>query len=256
MIPFADRLKKPLVVSGGRDRLWPVLQFLGEQSCGGATDLFASVKEFMSSFPTRGIAILISDFFDEQGCERAVEMLRSAGHDFVLLQVHSAEEQHPTAAGELILEDAETGAQRTVECSPQSTALYERRFQEFSARLAAPRDSQRRKIRARGDEYRLPGIRSAKPAQRAGAGMNWLALSPVEIAAGVGGARRAGAVALPAPPAPAAPQSFHAAFLGQRAADFAAAPPEASRAVGIPGADSFFAAARSGAGESALGHRV
>jgi hypothetical protein len=62
-------------------------------------------------------------------------MLRSAGHDFVLLQVHSAEEQHPSAAGELILEDAETGAQRTVECSPQSTALYERRFQEFSARL-------------------------------------------------------------------------------------------------------------------------
>ncbi len=61
--------------------------------------------------------------------------LRSAGHDFVLLQVHSAEEQHPSAAGELILEDAETGTQRTVECSPQSTALYERRFQEFSARL-------------------------------------------------------------------------------------------------------------------------
>jgi len=51
------------------------------------------------------------------------------------LQVHSSEEQHPSAAGELILEDAETGAQRTVECSPQSTALYERRFLEFSARL-------------------------------------------------------------------------------------------------------------------------
>ena len=42
---------------------------------------------------------------------------------------------HPSAAGELILEDAETGAHRTVECSPQSTALYEQRFQEFSARL-------------------------------------------------------------------------------------------------------------------------
>jgi hypothetical protein len=78
---------------------------------------------------------MISDFFDEQGAERAVDMLRSAGHDFVLLQVHSAEEQHPAAAGELILEDAETGAQRTVECSPQSTTLYERRFQEFSMRL-------------------------------------------------------------------------------------------------------------------------
>jgi len=93
------------------------------------------VKEFLSRFSTRGIVILISDFFDEQGCQHAVEMLRSAGHDFVLVQVHSAEEQHPPASGELILEDAETGAQRTVECSPRTTAQYERRFQEFSTRL-------------------------------------------------------------------------------------------------------------------------
>jgi len=135
VIPFAERLDKPLVVSGGRERLWPVLQFLSEQSCGGGTDVFGSVKEFMGNFVTRGIVILISDFFDEQGCERAVEMLRSAGHDFVLVQVNSAEEQHPSASGEMILEDVETSAQRTVECSPQSAALYERRFLEFSDRL-------------------------------------------------------------------------------------------------------------------------
>jgi uncharacterized protein (DUF58 family) len=135
VIPFADRLNKPLIVSGGRDRLWPVLEFLSGQSAGGGTNLFGSVKEFMGNFTSRGIVILISDFFDEQGCQRSVEMLRSAGHDFVLLQVHSAEEQRPTASGELILEDVETGAQRTVECSPQSTATYERRFLEFSSRL-------------------------------------------------------------------------------------------------------------------------
>jgi uncharacterized protein (DUF58 family) len=135
VIPFSDRLSKPLVVSGGRDRLWPMLRFLSEQSCEGGTDLFGSIKEFMGSFLTRGIVILISDFFDEQGCERGVEMLRSAGHDFVLLQVHSAEEQRPSASGEMILEDVETASQRTVECSPQSAALYERRFQEFSGRL-------------------------------------------------------------------------------------------------------------------------
>jgi len=135
VVPFADRLNKPLVVSGGRDRLWPVLQFLSEQSCGGGTGLFRAVKEFMGTFTSRGIVIVISDFFDEQGCERAVEMLRSGGHDFVLVQVHSPGEQHPSAVGELILEDVETGAQRTVDCSPQSTALYERRFMEFSARL-------------------------------------------------------------------------------------------------------------------------
>jgi uncharacterized protein (DUF58 family) len=135
VVPFADRLNKPLIVSGGRDRLWPVLQFLSEQSCGGGTDLFAAVKAFMGNFTSRGIVIVISDFFDERGSQRAVEMLRSAGHDFVLVQVHSAEEQRPSADGEMILEDVETGAHRTVECSPQSSSVYERRFLEFSARL-------------------------------------------------------------------------------------------------------------------------
>jgi ABC-type Zn uptake system ZnuABC Zn-binding protein ZnuA len=37
--------------------------------------------------------------------------------------------------GELLLEDAETGEKRTVECSPESATAYERNFSEFCARL-------------------------------------------------------------------------------------------------------------------------
>jgi uncharacterized protein (DUF58 family) len=134
VVPFAERLGKPLAVSGGRENFWPVLQFLGELSCGGGTDLYRAVKEFVAMLPSRGIVIIISDFFDEEGSKRGVEMLRSAGHDFVVLQVHSAEEQRPSVVGELLLEEAETGFERTVECSPQSAVLYERAFLEFSAR--------------------------------------------------------------------------------------------------------------------------
>jgi len=111
-----------------------------------------------------------------------VEMLRSAGHDFVLVQVHSAEEQRPSAAGELILEDAETAAQRTVDCSPESTALYERRFLN-SPRVCEARLAQRRTVCPRGDQHSLSGFCAAKSAQRAGRRMNWLALSPAEVAA-------------------------------------------------------------------------
>src|SRR5580692_2458926 len=135
VLPFAGRLEKPLVVSGGRDRLWPLLQFLSKLSCGGGTDMLSSTKEFMGRFPSQGIAIVISDFFDEQGCDRAVELLRSANHDFILIQVHSAEEQRPSADGELILEEAETQAQRVMVCSPEGAASYERKFLEFSENL-------------------------------------------------------------------------------------------------------------------------
>jgi uncharacterized protein (DUF58 family) len=132
VVPFAERLQKPLVVSGGRERFWPVLQFLSGLSCSGGTDLVRTAKEFIGNFTSKGMVILISDFFDEAGGQRAVEALRSAGHDFVLVQVHSLEEQRPSASGELILEDVETGAHRAVVCSPANTQLYEDRFLEFS----------------------------------------------------------------------------------------------------------------------------
>lgn len=135
IIPFTDKLSKPLVASGGRSQLWPVLQFLSGLECGGRTDIFAVSKKFLSGVVSRGLVFVISDFLDEEGCERSVEMIRSSGHDFVLLQVHSAEEQHPTAFGQCVLEDAETGAQRNVQCSPEAAELYEQQFLEFCSRL-------------------------------------------------------------------------------------------------------------------------
>src|SRR5580704_1565744 len=133
--PFATRLSKPLVVSGGRDTFWMVAEFLGNVTAGGQTDLYFSTKEFLARFPSRSTVLLISDFFDEEGSQRAVEMLRMTGHDLVLVQVHTPEEQRPSVFGELLLEDAETGQKRTVEYSPESAAAYERNFLDFSTRL-------------------------------------------------------------------------------------------------------------------------
>lgn len=133
LVPYAERMGKPLVVSGGRDRFWPLLEFLSSLRCDGAgTNLLATVKQFLENFPARGVAIVLSDFFDDGGCERAVEMLRSSGHDFVLVQVHTAEEQRPAEFGELELEEAETRARRTVHSSPVAAGAYERAFLEFA----------------------------------------------------------------------------------------------------------------------------
>jgi uncharacterized protein (DUF58 family) len=133
--PFATHLSKPLVVSGGRDVFWMVADFLGNMKAGGETDLYYSTKEFLARFRSRGTVLLLSDCFDEEGCQRSVEMLRMTGHDLVLVQVHTPEEQRPVIFGELLLEDAESGVKRTVESSPESAAAYERNFSEFAGRL-------------------------------------------------------------------------------------------------------------------------
>jgi uncharacterized protein (DUF58 family) len=133
--PFGTQMAKPLVVSGGRDSFWTVVDFLNSLNCSGETNLFSTAKQFLAAFPQKGTVLAISDFFDEEGCERAVDMLRTTGHDLVLLQVHTAEELRPTTFGELMLEDAETGAKRTVVSSPETTAAYEQNFLAFSERV-------------------------------------------------------------------------------------------------------------------------
>lgn len=133
--PFATRLSKPLVVSGGRDVFWTVAKYLGDVTAGGQTDLYFASKEFLARFPSRGTALILSDFFDDEATQRSIEILRMKGHDLVLVQVHTPEEQRPSSYGELQLEDAETSQQRTVECSPESAAAYERNFSEFCLRL-------------------------------------------------------------------------------------------------------------------------
>lgn len=137
IVPFSSGIQRPMVASGGRERFFPVLQYLTQLQPEGRTDLLGAVKQFIASFGTKGVAIVISDFFDidEENCRRAVEVLRFAGHDFVLLQVHTPDEQRPSQFGELELEDVETRAMRKVVCSPAAVQAYEREFLKFCDEL-------------------------------------------------------------------------------------------------------------------------
>ncbi len=182
-----------------------------------------------------------------------MEVLRSAGHDFVIVQVHSADEQRPSAFGELMLEEAETGIRRTIECSREKAALYEKAFLEFSSQL------QRVAVRNGGryaramtnipyQEFVLQSLRSGT-----GAGMSWLALSPLQVLGCMAGGGRAGVVALPAPKADAK-AGFHTSLLGRSAAQRLSATPMAARALGVSGADIVSSFHHSCAGEPSLGH--
>src|SRR5581483_9601508 len=89
LVPFAERMHTPRMVSGGRNRFGEVLAFLEGFNAIGRTDLRRSVRNFLERFQSPGTLVVLSDFLDEAGCESAVEMLRSAGHDFIFIQVHS-----------------------------------------------------------------------------------------------------------------------------------------------------------------------
>ena len=68
------------------------------------------MREFIGAYSQRGLVIVISDFLDDESCEKALQYLTDFGHELMLLQVWADEDRAPPWTGELELRDAETGA--------------------------------------------------------------------------------------------------------------------------------------------------
>ena len=55
-----------------------------------AHQLLQVAREFISTYPQRGLLMIISDFLDDAGCERPLQYLSDFGHELILVQVWAA----------------------------------------------------------------------------------------------------------------------------------------------------------------------
>jgi uncharacterized protein (DUF58 family) len=130
---FSSRLSHRIFSTGGRQRFGGVMDALSALEPGGATDYQALVREFISDYSQRGLLIIISDFLDDRGCERALQYLADYGHELMLLQLWTDEDRTPPWTGELELQDAETGAALKLDFDDEARHRYTRAFDEYSA---------------------------------------------------------------------------------------------------------------------------
>jgi uncharacterized protein (DUF58 family) len=151
---FSDRLGQRIFSTGGRHRFPGVMDSLSALECSGATDYLKVVREFIESYSQRGLVIIISDFLDDRGCERALEYLADFGHELMLLQVWAEEDRTPPWTGELELRDAETGSILKLDFDDGARERYTRAFDEYAATIEA------RALRSGG---RYAGISTAQP---------------------------------------------------------------------------------------------
>ena len=129
--PFTNRLLQRILSSGGRHRFAGVTEGLMTLNAGGSTDYLAVVREFIGSYSQRGLVIVISDFLDDRGVERALQYLTDYGHELMLLQIWADEDRTPPWAGELELRDAETGAGVKLDFDEAARQRYTRAFDEY-----------------------------------------------------------------------------------------------------------------------------
>jgi uncharacterized protein (DUF58 family) len=133
VLPFSSRLREGKTVGGGRHRYRPVAQFLEALEPSGHTDFLPVVREFLNEYPQRGLVIVVSDFLDDGGCEKALQYLADYGNELMLVQLWADEDRTPPWQGEVDMVDAESGARLRIQVDEDARRKYTEAFDTFSA---------------------------------------------------------------------------------------------------------------------------
>lgn len=133
ILPFASHLREGKSSGGGRHRYRLAAEFLEALKPEGVTDFFTVVREFLNEYPQRGLVIVVSDFLDDAGCEKALQYLADYGNELMLIQLWSDEDRMPPWTGEVDLVDAESGGRLRIQVDDEARKRYTESFDAFSA---------------------------------------------------------------------------------------------------------------------------
>ena len=128
---------RPLGPLRGRNDLLRLIEHLEQDpQAAGRTSLEGAVRSFLASHPPAGVVIVLSDLLDP-AWEGALQRLRHAGHEPLVLQVLSKEELEPEVDRDLELQDLETGEVVPVAMDRRAVAGYRAAVEAFLERVAA-----------------------------------------------------------------------------------------------------------------------
>lgn len=133
--PFHEGLDETCLASGGRHRFGPVTDFLMQIPAHGRSTFMETSRQFLAKYTGAGLLIVISDFFDDADVLRPLQYLSDFGHELMLIQLWSPSEREPAAAGDVHLEDAESGAPLELSLDAEARRGYTRAFDQYAAKL-------------------------------------------------------------------------------------------------------------------------
>jgi uncharacterized protein (DUF58 family) len=135
IIPFSDTLHERLPPARGKGRIFKVFDFLRAIEPGGMTRLGPCVTSFVHQTKRRGLAVVISDFYDPAGYEEGLNVLRYNKYEPFVVQLYDRKEADPPLRGDLTLIDCETGEPREVTVSAGLLADYKREHERYCKEL-------------------------------------------------------------------------------------------------------------------------
>lgn len=156
--PFSVRLLDPFLASGGRHRFQPAENYLRGIEPAGKTNYFETARIYLSTYPQRGLTIIVSDFLDDVDALKPLQYMADFGHELLLIQLWGEEDRVPSGRGEMELTDAETGTNVKIALDDEARESYTAAFDEHAGAL-------RRLAMRNGGRY--AGLSTAMPIEEA-----------------------------------------------------------------------------------------
>lgn len=139
LLPFADGEPVTQRPVSGKAGIGRIVQALTMLRPGGRTGLTAAIRRLGATRMRRGLLVVVSDFFDDDGIEATVTALRELRHRLLLVQLTKPYDADPALEpgliGDVTLDDgeAETGVSLTV--TPALTQAYLHGWRTFNRHL-------------------------------------------------------------------------------------------------------------------------
>jgi Mg-chelatase subunit ChlD len=133
--PKASTARGRLPPARGKAQIFKVFQFLSALEATGPTGLSRALESFVHQTKRRGLAIVISDFYDPDGYEEGLNLLRYHRFEPTVVQLWSEAEAHPRLRGDLELVDVESGESREVTVTERQLAAFARAHADYCDKL-------------------------------------------------------------------------------------------------------------------------
>jgi uncharacterized protein (DUF58 family) len=138
IVPFGGSERRdPLPPTRGKGRIFKVFEFLRDLEAQGATHLADAASALVHRNKRRGLVVVVSDFYDAEGADAALNRLRHHRFEPVAIHVYDEREARPELKGDVEIVDCESGETREVTLSPRILAAFAREHERWLADLEA-----------------------------------------------------------------------------------------------------------------------
>lgn len=136
VVAFSNEIVADFPLTRGKARVLSLLKFLESlQPQGTLTDLARVATGFVHRTQRRGLAVVVSDFYDPNGFERGLDILRHRRYEPHVIQVFDRGEAEPDVLGDIELYDVESASSRKVTVTERNLRQYREIFERFQKSL-------------------------------------------------------------------------------------------------------------------------